>query len=109
MSSLDYYDSKTYGIGLGVGWTSAGAAFSAEGEVMEVTSTMNTNNYAHISAVQEISIYSAQLSEVNLTVTKTFYDAVQRLPNGTSSGPAYDDFVADWGTHVITSSVMGGR
>jgi hypothetical protein len=104
-SQQEYYDSKTFGIGLGDVWGIGGAAFSLSGSVQKTMTTIGDGAWVYAEASQNIVLFTAQVDTWEPAVTPEFYAAVTAL----SSPADYDSFISTWGTHVAVSASLGGR
>ena len=110
-SSTTIKESSSYSSSLKVhvdadfsGW---GASFSASSDYQKVKQTTSSGESMFISSEAECQAYGASIEDTQ--ISKAFTDAVMHLPTASSSLDEYTEFLQVWGTHVVTSLIMGGR
>ena len=109
-SSSTNTDTKSYMDSLKVhvdadfsGW---GASFSASGDYQDVQSSTQNSETVFISSHAECQSYGASIG--NASLTQGFKNAVSKLPSKYDY-EQYRKFIVEWGTHVASSLIMGGR
>lgn len=110
LSAWDYQSrfSQNVKAKVGVPLVAMFSASSTYQETQEQTSAQ-ASMFTHAEAVNERFTLTLDLvtDPAELKLSSQFTDAVRRLP--TEPGPAFQDFVGRFGTHVSSRVVFGGR
>merc|ERR1719471_1636530 len=92
-----------------------GARAGASVEWSDIVSATNSKSHVMYSDRVECSVYTAQFDMDGAEkprISPSFINAVKNLPTIAMSKAdklAYSEFLDEWGTHVMTNIVLGGR
>lgn len=84
-----------------------GASFSASSDYQEIHQTTSTGESVYVSSYAQCETYGASIDDAPLSAS--FVADVENLPTTNTDLSPYVDLIRNWGTHVASSIMMGGR